>query len=84
VSEVGILFDMPSHSVPRGGDRRRKGKLGHWPAMMIPTLDPLVSASGVAKVLSFAKRYLKPFRRGDQVSQKCLAKVGNFARIFAT
>jgi hypothetical protein len=40
VSEVGILFDMPSHSVPRGGDRRRKGKLGHWPAMMIPTLDP--------------------------------------------
>jgi hypothetical protein len=52
--------------------------------MMIPTLDPLVSASRVAKVLSFAKRYLKPFRRGDQVSQKCLAKVGNFARIFAT
>jgi hypothetical protein len=52
--------------------------------MMIPTLDLLVSESRIAKVLSFAKQYLKPVLRGGLVSQKCLAKVDHFARIFAT
>jgi hypothetical protein len=51
--------------------------------MMIPTLNPLVSASGVAKVLSFAKHFPEPAPEGNLVSQKSLAKVGDFARIFA-
>jgi hypothetical protein len=51
--------------------------------MMIPTLDPLVSASRVAKVLSFAKSFRKLAPEGNLASQKSLAKVGNFARIFA-
>jgi DNA invertase Pin-like site-specific DNA recombinase len=52
--------------------------------MMIPTLDLLAGESRVAKVLSFAKRYLKPDERAELVSRKCLAKVWHFARIFAT
>ena len=52
--------------------------------MMTPTLDLLVSESRVAKVLSFAKHFREPGPEGNLVSQKSLAKVGDFARIFAT
>jgi hypothetical protein len=51
--------------------------------MMMRTLDLLVSESRVAKVLSFAKHFPEPAPEGNLVSQKSLARVGDFARIFA-
>ena len=51
---------------------------------MIATLDPLVSESRVAKILSFAKMPVGCGLPRIPDSQIWIAKVGLFARIFAT
>jgi hypothetical protein len=50
--------------------------------MMIPTFGSVGQRICVAKVLSFAKQFPKLAPEGNLVSQKSLAKVGDFARIF--
>src|SRR5437016_2257767 len=61
----------------------RYKKLGHRPAVIIPTLDLLVSESRVAKILSFANWLVGCAPPRLPNLQKFAAKVTRFARTFA-
>ena len=68
----------------RGGDRRRQGKLGHRPAMMIPTLALVGHRSSCRKSSKFCEAPSGACFARRMLSQKYLAKVGRFAKTFAT